>query len=63
VKRYEMFLALFSAVFLFSSVGNVSTVEATSSEVSECKSQVETKKRGKNKGQVKTKTAANISIA
>lgn len=51
MKRYEIFLALFIAVFLFSSVGNASAVEATSSEVSECKSHLDTKKRGKNKEQ------------
>ena len=56
MKRNVMFLSLFVAAFLFSSNGSVSTVEATASQISDCKSDV---KWHKKKNQVKDKTVVN----
>ena len=52
MKCNVMFLSLFITAFLFSSVGSVSTVEATASQISDCKSDV---KWHKKKNQVKDK--------
>ena len=52
MKHNVMFFSLLITAFLFSSLGSVSTVEATASQIADCKSDV---KWNKKENQVKDK--------